>query len=74
VTKKDYEALASVFIRTKPIFIGDMNSAEYRYHSLEYGQWKQDVCAVIDVCAHASPKFIKGKFIAACGLPNILDK
>lgn len=72
MTKKDYEALASAFIRTKPIFIGDMDSAEYRYHCLEYGQWKQDVCAVIDACADANPKFHKGKFISAVGIPNMV--
>ena len=72
MTKKDYEALASAFIRTKPLFIGDMDSMEYLHHSLEYGQWKQDVVAVIQALAADNPRFHKGKFMAACGVPNLV--
>jgi len=74
MTKKDYEALASAFIRTKPLFIGDMESQAYLHHSFEYGMWKDCVIAVVEALAADNPKFSKGKFIAACGVPNILDK
>lgn len=71
MTKKDFAALASAFIRTKPLFIGDIDDVSYRHHSLEYGMWKDCVLAVMDVCSQSNPSFHRGKFATACGVPNI---
>ena len=71
MTKKDFGALASAFIRTKPLFIGDMDSMAFLHHSLEYNMWKDCVIAVMEACIADNPKFDKGKFMTACGVPNI---
>ena len=71
MTQKDFKALAAALKETMPVYTGDKGHADYAYHCEEYGQWKQDVVAVLMACEDTNPKFHKGKFIAACGIPNI---
>jgi len=74
MTKKDYTALALALKAAMPRYAGDKDHAHYAQHCDEYGQWCRDVNAVLVVCAKDNPAFSKGRFIAACGVPNILDK
>jgi hypothetical protein len=73
MTKQDYIALAAVLNTAKPVFTGDKDSMEYMYYEFCHQQWVSDVRAITEACAKGNPKFNKGKFIAACGIPNILD-
>jgi len=74
MTKKDYIALALALKAKKPVYAGDMKHMDYTYHSEAYGMWKDCVIAVVEALAADNPKFSKGKFVAACGVPNALDK
>lgn len=62
MTKKDYLALAAAFKTTKP----PKNADAYAQQ-----QWRDCVLAVIEMCARDNPNFHRGKFVAACGVPNI---
>jgi hypothetical protein len=62
VTKKDFEALAAALKQQKP----SDNRA--------YVTWRNCVIAIMDVCSRGNPEFSQGKFISACGVPNILQK
>lgn len=65
MTKQHFKALANALKATKPP----------RYDgSAQSMQWRDCVIAVTEVCASFNTAFKKGKFLAACGLPNILDK
>ena len=72
MTKKDFIAFAAALKATMPVYTGDHGHADYAYHCEEYAQWKQDVIAVLEVCAKSNPAFDKGRFIEACGIPNII--
>ena len=74
MTKKDYTALAAALKATKPVYTGDKFHMDYAYHGIAYQQWVDDVTAITEVCAVGNTSFSRGKFIAACGVPNILDK
>jgi len=73
VTKQDYIALAAALKAQMPTYTGDKHHADYGVHGFVYHQWTCDVRAITEVLANGNPKFSKGKFIAACGIPNILD-
>jgi hypothetical protein len=62
MTKNNFTALAAALKATKPT--GDAGWLE---------QWNNDVIVVMNICTVMNPRFNKGKFIAACGVPNILD-
>lgn len=63
MTKNNFITLAAALKATKPT-----NDAAM----LE--QWCNTAMAITEVCASLNPAFSKGKFLAACGVPNIMDK
>jgi hypothetical protein len=67
MTKNNFAALAAALKAQKPDGTKSMEQAAYQ-------QWTHDVIAVMHVCTNMNPRFSKGKFLAACGIPNILDK
>ena len=71
MTQKDFIALAAALKRTMPVYTGDKGHADYGIHGFVYDQWRDDVMAVIGVLTQANPRFHRGRFIAACGIPNI---
>ena len=62
MTQKDFIALAAVLKAHKP------------NDSKQYLLWRDIVLGIVRVCETTNPKFHRGKFIAACGIPNILMK
>lgn len=74
MTKRDFIAFAAKLKACMPVYEGDKDNIDYLYHGFQYSQWVQCVRAVLEVCEASNPKFSKGKFIAACGVPNLLDK
>ena len=63
MTKNNFIALAAALRAVKP----------NPFQTARYEQWTADVCAIIDVCAKMNPRFNRGRFMAACDVPNILD-
>jgi hypothetical protein len=61
VNKKDYTAIAAVLKAHKP----DPRAADFD------GYWNHLVSALMDVFVADNSKFHRGKFLAACGVPNI---
>lgn len=66
MTKKHFNAFAAALKATMPVYTGS--------HCKEYAQWRQDVIAVLEVCEKSNPSFNRGRFIAACGIPNVIMK
>jgi hypothetical protein len=62
MTKKDYVALAAALKATKPPSNADAYAQQ---------QWRDCVQAVFEVCVKDNPDFHRGKFLTACGIPNI---
>jgi hypothetical protein len=56
MSKKHFIALAQALSFERPS----------KDDTLLWPQWKIDVLAVSDVCAHFNPAFDRGRFIAAC--------
>ena len=69
MTKKDYIALAAALKAVKPTYTPHDDTPDHG--ALAYHQWVRDVTAVMDVCVTDNRDFHKGKFMTACGVPNI---
>ena len=65
MTKKDYIALAMALKTAKPI----KPDAPKKYGP--YAQWTDCVYVVMQACQNDNPAFHRGKFLTACGVPNI---
>lgn len=66
MTKQHFAALALMLKGVMPV------RGYHPFYEIAYDQWKQDVNAVMIVCAADNPKFHKGKFMQACGIPNLM--
>ena len=62
MTKKDYIALATALEAVKPDPLD---------HTLASRKWGECVNAILEVCARDNPAFHRGRFLDACGVPNI---
>lgn len=62
MTKKHFNAFATALKAAQPNV----------FQTARYEQWRDDVIAVLEVCAKSNPNFDKGRFLAACGIPNII--
>ena len=60
MTKKDFIAFAAVLKANKPT------------DAKQYLLWRDIVLGITHVCADSNGAFHRGKFLAACGVPNIL--
>ena len=63
MTKKHFNAFAAALKATKPPSNADAYAQQ---------QWRDDVIAVLEVCVKSNPSFNRGRFIEACGVPNII--
>ena len=66
MTKTNFIALAAALKRTMPV------RGYHAWYEIAYEQWRDDVIAVIGVLEQVNPRFRKDKFIAACGVPNLI--
>jgi hypothetical protein len=71
MNKKDFNELAQQLAIVKPTFTGDKDSMEYLYHGIEHAKWSECVYAVMLACKSTSANFDRGRFLTACGVPNI---
>ena len=68
MTRTNFIALAAALKRTMPV------RGYHKWYEIAYQQWTQDVIAVIEVCEQINPRFRKGAFMKACGVPNLLTE
>jgi hypothetical protein len=62
MSKRDFERIAQALREAMPpVETGAV---------LQHAQWVHDVHAMADVCAHSSARFIRARFLTACGIPT----
>jgi hypothetical protein len=61
MTKKDFNELSQQLAIVKP----DTD------HGVVYAKWSECVYAVMLACKSTSANFDRGRFLTACGVPNI---
>ena len=69
ITQKDFIALAKQLKAIKPTYTPNDDPEDHG--AIRYQMWTECVIAVMNVCIEDNPKFHKGKFMTACGVPNI---
>lgn len=62
MTRKNYEAIARGFVRSRPLALRDESGQPQR----AYSQWAWDMLEVADELAIDNPRFDFSRFYAAC--------